>query len=206
MSVNFSYSRFPHDFIRKGYSAKFGPYSTAIYLCLLHHKNNKTGDCFPSEKSIARKMGMSRNTVREHIKKLLEYRIISRVKKSSINGKEVFHYTIYDPDQWLDLNQDIETICSPDEQHKQFFHSITDDVQITEDVCSFEEQSSVHDLNLNKKKETKRNNKELNSIKDNDRLVDEWNAKMDKLTGVNPQLREKLMNTYVLKNMGDKSS
>ena len=64
-------------------------------------------------------------------------------------------------------------------------------------------------MNTNKKKLTKRINKkdkDLISEKDNDHLVEERNKEMDKIIGVSPQLRDKIMNTYVLKTMGGKSS
>jgi len=77
------------------------------------------------------------------------------------------------------------------------------------DQCSPDANSGVHDVHTNKKKLTKRNNNQkmdMKTVKNKDQLVDAWNADMDQLTGVNPQLRDKIMNTYVLKTMGGKSS
>jgi len=117
MSANFSYSRFPHDFIRKGYSAKAGPYGTTILACLCFHMNNTTGECFPSEETIAKEMGISRNSVRKYVKQLEELKIIKRRKKESIHGREVFHYIINPPDKWVKKGNDI---CAPHCQAPEF--------------------------------------------------------------------------------------
>jgi len=196
MSVNFSYSRFPHDFIRKGYSAKLGPYCTAIYLCLLYHKNHKTGECFPAESTIGMELGISRNSVRKYIKPLLDFKIVDRKKEKSRNGRTLYHYIINKPSKWKSLcnNQ-----CSPHE------HISNPDVRLVTDRCSPDAISDVHEVHTNNKNLTRRINKkdkDLISEKDNDQLVEERNKEMDKLTGVNVPLREKMLKAYVLKTPG----
>jgi hypothetical protein len=47
-----------------------GIYGLGIYLAIKRHLNQKTGDCFPSYKTIARKLGIDRGTVIRYVKKL----------------------------------------------------------------------------------------------------------------------------------------
>ena len=41
-------------------AAKIGIYGLGIYVAIKRHLNQKTGDCFPSYKTIARKLGIDR--------------------------------------------------------------------------------------------------------------------------------------------------
>lgn len=59
------YFKIYSQYVEGGYSAKVGPFGTTILVCLCFHKNNKNGDCFPSELTIASEMGITRNTVRK---------------------------------------------------------------------------------------------------------------------------------------------
>jgi len=151
MSETFPYFRTPHDFYRRGYAAELGPFASAIYFCLLSHENHKTKDCFPSEETIAKKTGMTRNSVRKHITSLLDFGIIERIKKSSRSSRIVFHYKINPPNRWVRKQNDI---CAPHEQESN------SDVHLVTDQCSPDAISYVHDVHTNKKELTKRNNNE----------------------------------------------
>ena len=58
-------------------AAKIGIYGLGIYLAIKRHLNQKTGDCFPSYKTIAKKSGIDRSTVIRYVKKLRELNLIS---------------------------------------------------------------------------------------------------------------------------------
>jgi hypothetical protein len=49
---------------------KMGTIGFAIFVVLKRHLNQKTGDCYPSYKTIARKVGIDRSTVIRYVKKL----------------------------------------------------------------------------------------------------------------------------------------
>jgi len=51
-------------------AAKIGIYGLGIYVAIKRHLNQKTGECFPSYKTIARKLGIDRGTVIRYVKKL----------------------------------------------------------------------------------------------------------------------------------------
>jgi helix-turn-helix protein len=58
-------------------AAKIGIYGLGIYLAIKRHLNQKTGDCFPSYKTIARKLGIDRGTVIRYVKKLKAFNLLS---------------------------------------------------------------------------------------------------------------------------------
>ncbi len=155
-----SYIAFPQEYFRCGYSAEFGIYVTSVYLCLLSHRHNKTGLCFPSEKRIADKFGISRTTVSKYIKILIEFNIIKRKIQPSRNGKGVFHYEFTLPYDWKSLDTNYlkteKEQCTSGEHNES--SSNYDDVHLMNDQCSFENNSDVHEMNTNNKKLTRRNN------------------------------------------------
>ena len=57
--------------------ALIGVYGYAVYCAIRRHLNQKTGDCFPSYATIARKLGIDRGTVIRYVKKLKELGYIS---------------------------------------------------------------------------------------------------------------------------------
>jgi hypothetical protein len=57
--------------------ARIGVYGYAVYCAIKRHLNQKTGDCFPSYATIARKLGIDRGTVIRYVKKLKELGYIS---------------------------------------------------------------------------------------------------------------------------------
>ena len=56
---------------------KMGTIGFAIFVVLKRHLNQKTGDCYPSYKTIARKVGIDRSTVIRYVKKLTALHLVS---------------------------------------------------------------------------------------------------------------------------------
>ena len=59
------------------YLPKIGPYGYTIYSVIKRYFNQKTGDCYPSYKTIAKKSGIDRSTVIRYVKKLKDFNLIS---------------------------------------------------------------------------------------------------------------------------------
>jgi hypothetical protein len=57
--------------------AQIGVYGYAVYSAIKRHLNQKTGDCFPSYGTIARKIGIDRGTVIRYVKKLKALGLLS---------------------------------------------------------------------------------------------------------------------------------
>jgi hypothetical protein len=57
-------------------AAQIGIYGLGIYVAIKRHLNQKTGDCFPSYKTIARKLGIDRGTVIRYVKKLKAFNLL----------------------------------------------------------------------------------------------------------------------------------
>jgi Helix-turn-helix domain len=57
--------------------AQIGVYGYAVYSAIKRHLNQKTGDCYPSYATIARKIGIDRGTVIRYVKKLKALNLIS---------------------------------------------------------------------------------------------------------------------------------
>jgi Helix-turn-helix domain len=58
-------------------ASQIGVYGLGIYVAIKRHLNQKTGDCFPSYKTIARKLGVDRGTVIRYVKKLTALNLLS---------------------------------------------------------------------------------------------------------------------------------
>ena len=58
------------------YLPKIGPYGYTIYSVIKRYFNQKTGDCYPSYKTIAKKSGIDRSTVIRYVKKLKDFKLI----------------------------------------------------------------------------------------------------------------------------------
>jgi Helix-turn-helix domain len=57
--------------------AQIGIYGLGIYVAIKRYLNTKTGDCYPSYKTIAKKLHIDRGTVIRYVKKMKELKIIS---------------------------------------------------------------------------------------------------------------------------------
>ena len=57
-------------------ASKIGIYGLGIYVAIKRHLNAKTGDCFPSYQTIAKKLHIDRGTVIRYVKKLKAFNLI----------------------------------------------------------------------------------------------------------------------------------
>ena len=58
-------------------ASQLGIYGLGIYLGIKRHLNQKTGECYPSYATIARKLGIDRSTVIRYVKKLKALKLLS---------------------------------------------------------------------------------------------------------------------------------
>ncbi len=58
-------------------ASQIGIYGLGIYVAIKRHLNQKTGECYPSYQTIARKIGIDRGTVIRYVKKLKELNLLS---------------------------------------------------------------------------------------------------------------------------------
>jgi hypothetical protein len=66
--------------------AQIGVYGYAVYCAIKRHLNQKTGDCYPSYATIARKIGIDRGTVIRYVKKLKALNLISPLLRFKEDG------------------------------------------------------------------------------------------------------------------------
>jgi hypothetical protein len=57
-------------------AAQIGIYGLGIYVAIKRHLNTKTGDCFPSYRTIAKKLHIDRGTVIRYVKKLKAFNVL----------------------------------------------------------------------------------------------------------------------------------
>jgi Helix-turn-helix domain len=57
-------------------ASQIGIYGLGIYVAIKRHLNQKTGDCFPSYKTIAKKLHIDRGTVIRYVKKLKAFNLL----------------------------------------------------------------------------------------------------------------------------------
>ncbi len=92
---------------------KTGPFS--IYICLLRHRNEKDDFSFPSQKLIAKKLGISNRTVIKYLKVLEQLGWIKTAKKREHNGtRRKNRYFFTKPSLWkkrLDQVKDKSPPC-----------------------------------------------------------------------------------------------
>jgi DNA-binding transcriptional ArsR family regulator len=90
-----------NDFIDT-WGGLLGATAIAIYTSLARHANNKTQESFPSEELIAKEIGVSDRTIRNHINKL-EYLGIVRIQRAynPYSGQRKRNlYTLQDKSRW----------------------------------------------------------------------------------------------------------
>jgi hypothetical protein len=57
-------------------AAQIGIYGLGIYVAIKRHLNQKTGDCYPSYQTIAKKLHIDRGTVIRYVKKLKAFNLL----------------------------------------------------------------------------------------------------------------------------------
>ena len=55
--------------------AQIGIYGLGIYVAIKRYLNTRTGDCYPSYKTIAKKLHVDRSTVIRYVKKMKELKM-----------------------------------------------------------------------------------------------------------------------------------
>jgi len=102
-------------------AAKIGIYGLGIYVAIKRHLNQKTGECFPSYKTIARKLGIDRGTVIRYVKKLKAFNVISPELRFKEDGSPTSNQYNFDkgdrPEPLPVVSQDNQpSSASPPEQ------------------------------------------------------------------------------------------
>ncbi len=102
-----------------GYAHLCGKYATLTYLCLCRHADLQQ-ESFPSVKTMAKKLGISRDSVMEGIKALIEWNIISKTRKRRTNQTWLCNtYTLLDKSVWKPEPSSTEPLGEPSRKTKQ---------------------------------------------------------------------------------------
>jgi hypothetical protein len=67
-------------------AAQIGIYGLGIYVAIKRHLNTKTGDCYPSYQTIARKLHIDRGTVIRYVKKLKAFNLLDPLLRFKEDG------------------------------------------------------------------------------------------------------------------------
>lgn len=67
-------------------ASQIGIYGLGIYVAIKRHLNQRTGDCYPSYQTIARKLGIDRSTVIRYVKKLKALNLLSSLLRFKEDG------------------------------------------------------------------------------------------------------------------------
>ena len=78
--------------------AQIGVYGYAVYCAIKRHLNQKTGDCYPSYATIARKIGIDRGTVIRYVKKLKALNLISPLLRFKEDGSPTSNQYNFSPE------------------------------------------------------------------------------------------------------------
>ena len=69
-------------------AAQIGIYGLGIYVAIKRHLNTKTGECYPSYQTIARKLRIDRGTVIRYVKKLQALKLLSASLRFKEDGSQ----------------------------------------------------------------------------------------------------------------------
>jgi len=78
-------------------AAQIGIYGLGIYVAIKRHLNQKTGDCYPSYNTIARKLGIDRSTVIRYVKKLKALKLLSPLLRFKEDGSPTSNQYNFSP-------------------------------------------------------------------------------------------------------------
>ena len=76
-------------------ASQIGIYGLGIFVAIKRHLNNKTGDCYPSYQTIAKKLHIDRGTVIRYVKKMKELNVISpewRFKEDGSHNSNQYNF------------------------------------------------------------------------------------------------------------------
>lgn len=101
-----------------GYAKVFGPIGTGIYLSLCRHADNETQSCWPSQRTIATEIGVNERTIRNHMKKLEEWNLVSVVREIDeyTKRKKVNVYFLMDKLVWKKPVKNVQGNYIPSEE------------------------------------------------------------------------------------------
>jgi hypothetical protein len=104
--------------------AQIGVYGYAVYSAIKRHLNQKTGDCYPSYATIARKIGIDRGTVIRYVKKLKALNLISPLLRFKEDGSPTSNQYNFDkggcPEQPEVVAQNNEPSSPPPPEQSPF--------------------------------------------------------------------------------------
>ena len=87
-------------------ASKIGIYGLGIYTAIKRHLNQKTGDCFPSYQTIAKKLHIDRGTVIRYVKKLKAFNLLDPQLRFKEDGSPTSNqYNFSPPDERDDSKQ-----------------------------------------------------------------------------------------------------
>jgi helix-turn-helix protein len=95
-NVTGSHIRVDIAFMRE-YLPIIGPYGFTIYAVIMSHRNARTGNCFPSYKTIARESKTDRSTVIRYVKKLRALNLIDpqwRFKEDGSHNSNQYNFDL----------------------------------------------------------------------------------------------------------------
>src|SRR5215211_9493092 len=79
-------------------AAQIGIYGLGIYVAIKRHLNQKTGDCFPSYQTIAKKLHIDRGTVIRYVKKLKAFNLLDPKLRFKEDGSPTSNQYNFDKD------------------------------------------------------------------------------------------------------------
>src|SRR5215217_5974841 len=81
-------------------AAQIGIYGLGIYVAIKRHLNQKTGDCFPSYQTIAKKLHIDRGTVIRYVKKLKAFNLLDPQLRFKEDGSPTSNQYNFDKDNF----------------------------------------------------------------------------------------------------------
>jgi hypothetical protein len=79
-------------------AAQIGIYGLGIYVAIKRHLNQKTGECFPSYQTIAKKLRIDRGTVIRYVKKLKAFNLLDPQLRFKEDGSPTSNQYNFDKD------------------------------------------------------------------------------------------------------------
>jgi hypothetical protein len=86
-------------------ASQIGIYGLGIYVAIKRHLNQKSGECYPSYATIARKLGIDRSTVIRYVKKLKALKLLSPLLRFKEDGSPTSNQYNFDKGSGTKLPQ-----------------------------------------------------------------------------------------------------
>lgn len=78
-----------HKIVYEEYSTKIGAIGLSVYNALCFYANQE-GQCYPSIKTIAKKLNVSAPTIHKYLKKLEKYKLIKIINRQKENQSNIY--------------------------------------------------------------------------------------------------------------------